>query len=150
MMPHSRPLNRFILLLLSLLLPAGCGSDGLMQIRVGDADARVSVADTDEERREGLMHREKLGRDEGMLLVLPQPRRMRLWMLNTHIPLDVGFFDAAGVLRQIVSMEPDGGRRIHASAEPVSYALEMNRGWFDRYGLRPGAQLQLAHPIEAR
>jgi uncharacterized membrane protein (UPF0127 family) len=95
----------------------------------------------------GLMQRQDLGRDEGMLLVFPAPRVQQIWMLNTPIPLDAGFFDADGVLLNTVSMSPDGGRTIHESTGPAIYALEMNIGWFERNGLSPGARLNLPLPI---
>ncbi len=64
--------------------------------------------------------------------------------------LDVGFFDTAGVLLNIVSMEPDGGETIYHSSASALYALEMNRGWFERKGIRPGAHLQLPRVIRGR
>ncbi len=119
-----------------------------LEVQVGDVPAKVEVARTPEARSRGLMHREKLGSDEGMLMVMPGPRVIRMWMRNTLIPLDVGFFDPEGRLIEFLSMDPDGGRRIHSSSEPALYALEMNRGWFESKGLEPGARLRLPHPID--
>jgi len=130
-----------------LALLAGCNESELVDIRVDGVGAWVEIADTDERRRKGLMQRQDLGQDEGMLLVFPTPRVQQIWMLNTPIPLDAGFFDADGVLLNIASMSPDGGRTIHASKGPAIYALEMNIGWFERNGIRSGARLNLPFPI---
>ncbi|HHH39420.1 MAG TPA: DUF192 domain-containing protein [Sedimenticola sp.] len=110
----------------------------------------MELAATPEARRNGLMHRQALPPDQGMLLAYPRERVLKMWMLNTFIPLDVGFFDSGGRLVNRLSMEPDGGRRIYASAAPARYALEMNRGWFDRHRIAPGARLVLPRPVEAR
>ncbi len=133
-----------------LALLAGCNESELVEIRVDGVSAWVEIADTDERRRRGLMQRQDLGRDEGMLLVFPTPRVQQIWMLNTPIPLDAGFFDADGVLLNTVSMSPDGGRTIHESMGPATHVLEMNIGWFERNALRPGARLNLPYVIEGR
>ena len=134
--------------LLLLFLCGGAAAEERLQVHVGNVPAQVELARTPEARSRGLMHREGLGTDAGMLFVMPETRVIRLWMRNTLIPLDVGFFDAEGRLIEFLSMEPDGGRRIHRSSEPALYALEMNRGWFESRGLEPGARLRLPRPID--
>ena len=136
------------LALLLVFLWGSVAAGERLQVQVGSVPAEVEVARTPEARSRGLMHREGLGRDEGMLIVMPDPQVIRIWMRNTLIPLDVGFFDAEGRLIEFLSMEPDGGRRIHRSSEPALYALEMNRGWFKSRGLEPGARLRLPRPID--
>jgi uncharacterized membrane protein (UPF0127 family) len=128
------------------------GDDGRvwLDIEVGGISARVELAATGNARREGLMQRPSLAADEGMLLVFPRALVLEMWMLNTLIPLDVGFFDRQGRLINWLSMEPDGGRRIHTSSAPARYALEMNQGWFTRHHIRTGARLVLPHPVDAR
>lgn len=138
------------LLLLALWLLAACDYHQRIKIGVGQARAMVELANTLEQRRQGLMGRTELGPDQGMLLVFPTPDVLRIWMLNTPIPLDVGFFDADGRLINSVSMWPDGGRRIHASQGPALYALEMNLGWFARQGISAGDQLKLPFPVYAQ
>ncbi|MCP5407204.1 MAG: DUF192 domain-containing protein [Chromatiaceae bacterium] len=110
----------------------------------------VELAGDPEARRKGLMGRTQLGQDQGMLMVYPSPSILDIWMLNTAIPLDVGFFDAQGRLVNIASMLPDGGKQIYTSMLPSVYALEMNMGWFARHGLKPGVKLQLPYSVQAR
>jgi hypothetical protein len=107
----------------------------------------VEVADDAAERARGLMGRDSLAPDQGMLFVYESPRRARFWMKDTLIPLDMIFADARGVVT-----------RVHASAQPldltpvdggdgVQYVLEINGGLAERLGLAPGAELR--HPAIA-
>ena len=137
-------LRVLLLVCLCPLLTSACARQGLVDIRVGGVGARVELAVTDEHRRRGLMQRQSLAADEGLLMVFPETQVVQLWMLNVPIPLDVGFFDDSGALLHTLSMQPDGGRRIYRSSAPARYALEMNSGWFDRHGIGPGARLEIA------
>lgn len=140
----------YLLLLVGLWSLSGCDGRERIAIEVGQVRAMVELASTAEERRRGLMGRTGLGRDQGMLMVYPSPGNLDIWMLNTNIPLDVGFFDTQGRLVNHRSMWPDGGKKIHTSLGPSLYALEMNMGWFERHGLKPGVKLRLPYPIRAR
>lgn len=125
-----------------LLLPA-CGRPAPVTLQIGDVVAKVEIAATAEERSRGLMYRESLDANSGMLLIFPKDGILKLWMKNVRMPLDVAFFNREGRLINIASMEPDGGKTLYSSAAPARYALEMNKGWFARHGLEPGAYLHL-------
>lgn len=144
---------RYLVVVLLVLPISGCEpmlGGGLVSARVDDVTIRIAVAKDEDSRRQGLMGRESMEQDEGMLLVFPKEKIIRLWMLNTHLPLDAGFFDKDGVMVGIVSMTPDGGKQIHQSPAPAVYALEMNRGWFAQNDIKPGAKLYLPYKIEGR
>ena len=132
------------------MLLTACSEVERVGIQVDGVSARVELAYTVEGRRLGLMGRQQLGRDEGMLFVFPREKVLEMWMLNVRIPLDVGFFDRNGRLLGWRSMRVDGGTAIYASTAPALYALEMNQGWFERYPIAPGAQLRMPFPVEAR
>jgi uncharacterized membrane protein (UPF0127 family) len=136
-------------LLVFVLLSIGCEGRDQIEIGLDEARIRVEIAATPAARQKGLMHRESLERDEGMLFVYPRAGMLGIWMRNTLIPLDVGFFDPQGRLLNWISMQPDGGRTVYRSRGLALYALEMNRGWFERQGIGQGARLQLPYPIEA-
>lgn len=136
-----------LLLLFTILSLVGCLESRRVTVQVNNINARVEVAATPRQRQRGLMYRELLGRDEGMLMIFPEPQEVSLWMLNTRLPLDVGFFDRHGVLRSVMSMQPDGGEQLYHSPPGTLYALEMNRGWFDHYALLPGSQLKLPYAM---
>lgn len=140
--------TRGTLLALMLFLLSGCDEPERISIQVGNINAKVEVAALPNIRRKGLMDRMHLGVNEGMLLVFPREKLLQMWMLNTLIPLDVGFFDSSGLLLNIVTMEPDGGKAIHKSAGLAVYALEMNKGWFSRHGIQSGVTLRLPYVIQ--
>lgn len=118
-----------------------------IQITVGHAIAEVKVAATPETRERGLMHRANLGDNEGMLFVFANEHTLVFWMKNTLIPLDIGFFDAQGLLIAVERMKPDNGVKTYRSPAPALYALEMNQGWFDKNNILKYAQLKLPYEI---
>lgn len=110
--------------------------DSALVIFGGDT-IRADVADTPEERERGLMGRESLAPDAGMLFVYDEPGYRSFWMQDTLIPLDLAFFDAALRVVEIVRMEPET-TELHSSAEPAVMALEVNQGWFEEHGVEEG------------
>ncbi len=112
------------------------------------ASVRVEVARTDPELERGLMFRQKLGADDGMLFVFPESSDHLFWMKNTFIPLDMIFVSAD---------DKDGGGGvvvgIVASAEPMTttprgvgvpnrFVLEVNGGWSATHGLARGDRVR--------
>lgn len=113
-----------------------------LQINEVDLSAQIAIAPVEQER--GLMFRESMPANEGMLFPYTQPRRMSFWMRNTPLPLDIAFFDRDGVLREVYPLRPYDETRLSSRSDQLQYALEMNRGWFRENGILPGAQLDLA------
>ena len=107
------------------------------QIKVGSHPLKVEVAATDAQRMQGLMHREKLGRNDGMLFIFDEPAYQSMWMKNTLIPLSVAFLDGEGVILNILDMEPHT-LTPNMSAGPARYAVETNKGWFEERKLKAG------------
>jgi uncharacterized protein len=107
------------------------------QIRVGPHPLKVEIVETDPQRERGLMFREKLGRDDGMLFIYDEPAYHAMWMKNTLIPLSVAFVDSSGVILNIEDMQPRT-LESHMSAGPASYSIETNKGWFAQKGVKPG------------
>ena len=107
------------------------------QLRVGKHALKVEIVETDAQREKGLMFREKLGRDEGMLFLYDDPGYHAMWMKNTLIPLSVAFLDRDGVILNIEDMEPQT-LDAHAAAGPASYSIEANKGWFAAKKIKPG------------
>ncbi len=99
---------------------------------------RAEVAATEAQRQQGLMYREKMGTNEGMLFLFGAPAGVCMWMKNTLIPLSVAFIDETGKIVNIEDMEPQT-LDSHCAKKPVMYALEMNRGWFKQRNIRPGS-----------
>jgi uncharacterized membrane protein (UPF0127 family) len=120
----------------------------------GDSTTRrllVEVARTEEERAFGLMQRPSLADSSGMVFLYdtPQPGTSGFWMFQTHVPLDIAFFDSAGAIVAVLQMEPCPSPypdvcRSYAPGVPYVGALEVNRGWFARQGLGVGARVDLS------
>ena len=106
--------------------------------QAGPQTFNVEVAATDDERAHGLMCRESLGPDEGMLFLFQQADTHSFWMKNTLIPLDIVYIDDnMRVVSVIRDAEPMSGE-ILQSAEPGRYVVEMLAGESTRRGIMPG------------
>jgi uncharacterized protein len=107
------------------------------RIKVGAHPLKVEVAASDPQRSQGLMHREKLGADDGMLFVFDEPGYHAMWMKNTLIALSVAFVDGEGRILNILDMEPQT-LDTHMAAGPARYAIETNKGWFAKKKIKAG------------
>ncbi len=128
------------------LLAAGCGEKpetnafGLKtaRLQVGSEAIIAEVADTPEKEATGLMFRDSLPEDHGMIFELKPPRQAQFWMHNTRIPLSIAFIDQTGKIMEIRSMKPFDETNIQSRSDEVAFALEANEGWFARHRVKPG------------
>lgn len=104
----------------------------------------VELAETDEQRTQGLMHRKSLPKNQGMLFVFEQEQTLSFWMKNTFIDLSIGFFDQNKKLVDIKEMSATSVLQqnfpSYESSKPAKYALEMNKRWFDKNKIKLGSQ----------
>lgn len=112
-----------------------------MELGMGMYRIEAEVAATDATRQRGLMFREKMPDNHGMLFVFPTTHQECMWMKNTLLPLSVAFLDDHGVIVNVEEMAPQTLNN-HCSAKPVRFALEMNAGWFKQRGFGPGTALR--------
>jgi len=158
-------MRRFLILVFSVLILVGCsdssdGNDeasepevtrppgspefarGRVLIDTGDDSVLidVDVAETDEQRAFGLMHRESMPDDEGMLFVFFEDSTSAFTMRNTLIPLSIAFFDFEGEILKILDMEPCEAEPCPSYDPAVTYrgSLEVNQGAFDEWGVEIG------------
>jgi uncharacterized membrane protein (UPF0127 family) len=147
--------RRIVLLLLTLgLVLAACGSHGepvhgfagnRIQMRIQTASRVVELMDLDvartpEARAQGLMGVESLPNNGGMVFLWDAPTTDAFWMKDTLIPLSVAFFDGDGRITAILDMTPCRADPCELYQAPGSYvgAIEMNRGAFERLGVKVG------------
>jgi len=123
--------------------------DHTLQADLAGKTFQLELALTEPKRRRGLMHREHLPADRGMLFVFPDEAVREFWMRNTRIDLDIIFLDRTGRIVNTDTMtapadvafnvEPDRAR----SGEPAQFVIELNRGAVHRLGLERGDRLDL-------
>jgi uncharacterized membrane protein (UPF0127 family) len=98
----------------------------------------VEVARTPEEQRRGLMYREALAADRGMIFPYEPPQPASFWMKNTLIPLDIIFIRADGTIARIAANTTPMSLEPIPSLEPVSAVLEIAGGRAAELGIKPG------------
>jgi uncharacterized membrane protein (UPF0127 family) len=130
----------------TLLSLVACGAGAqtarfpTIQLSAGMHLIQAEVAQTDPQRQQGLMNREKMANNHGMVFVFDQANPQCMWMKNTLLPLSVAFIDADGKIVNIEDMQPQT-LDSHCSTKPVKYALEMNLGWFKQKNVKPGSAI---------
>jgi len=108
----------------------------------------AEVAADDPARARGLMFRQRLAPNHGMLFVFDSKSVHCMWMRNTLIPLSVAFIEDDGSIVNIEDMKPHD-ESSHCATKPVRFALEMDKGWFAQRGLKAGAKIN-GMPTKAR
>jgi hypothetical protein len=104
----------------------------------------VEMATTRQQQATGMMFREEMAPDAGMLFVFPEPRPASFWMLNTLIPLDMIFIDADGRIANIHERVEPLSEESRRSDGPVRGVLEINGGLSDVLGIAAGDRV--VHP----
>jgi uncharacterized protein len=146
--------------LFALALLTACGGDtgksvapksaeDRFPIKVGERTVQMQIAALPAETEKGLMFRRTMGEDEGMLFIFTVPQQMGFWMRNCTLPLDIGYIDPTGELKEIYPMYPLDERSVTSRSRNIQFCLEMNQGWYARQGVKPGAKLDLKAVAEA-
>lgn len=153
---HFRPLLLVALVMLAACGRADAGKDAAVKtvedrfaIKIGGRTVQMQIAVRAEEQQKGLMFRTAMGADEGMLFVFGTAQRMSFWMRNTEIPLDIGYIDPTGELKEIYPMYPLDEKPVASRSRSIQFCLEMNQGWYGRSGVKPGAKLDLKAVADA-
>ena len=140
-------------LLFSFFFPAGCGKQyntllPTVQMKLGGRTFTLEVADSDPERNRGLMQRDYMPADHGMIFIFPDQQERSFWMANTRIPLDIIYLDSFGRIVSIHQMKPYD-RSSTTSAAPAQYAIELNQGLAFRIGLKPGDAVSIPDQLKS-
>jgi len=116
-----------------------------IETRTGVQRFVVEIADEQEEREVGLMFREDLPQDQGMLFDFGTDRMVSMWMRNTPLSLDMVFINRAGTVVRVAQNTTPFSANIISSGEPVRYVLELNAGVASGNGIRSGDKVM--HPL---
>lgn len=104
----------------------------------------VEIADNENERAEGLMYRQAMADNAGMLFLYPSPRPVEFWMKNTVLSLDIVFVRADGTIARIAANTTPMSVDLIPSGEPVLAVLEVKAGIMRELGIAPGDRLRNA------
>ena len=149
----------FLAGLVGLVLLAGCAGAGTagpngealepltITTSTGEHRFMVEIADDEAERQRGLMHREPLADDRGMLFQFPDVAERGFWMHNTPSPLDIIYIDPYGRIVSIAERVTPNSDAIIPSNGPAAGVLEIRAGRADEIGARPGDRVR--HPFFA-
>ncbi len=99
---------------------------------------KVEIATTELDRSQGLMFRDSLPEDGGMLFLFNESAERSFWMRNTLIPLDIIFIKPDGTIHSIHAMAKPHDETVISSNGAVNAALEIPGGRAEKLGLKPG------------
>lgn len=112
-----------------------------VRVRIRDSYLTLEVADDAESRALGLIHREDLGEDEGMLFVYDDEDVRYFWMKDVLLPLDMIFvnemLEIVGFLEDVPVCEEEPCPQ-YSIEEKSQYVIEVNAGWVDEHNLELG------------
>ena len=102
----------------------------------------VELAISQREKSKGLMYRKDLSNSDGMLFIWKNEDKRCMWMKNTYIPLDLGFFREDMTLIEVKDLTPRSLESV-CSSEPAKYALELSKGWFSSHNIENNSKIVL-------
>lgn len=139
---------------LTCLLPlSGCANVGGPWVELNGERFTVEIADTAESQTRGLMFRDRMDAEHGMLFVFDREEPRAFWMRNTRIPLDILYFDAQHALVSVSAGVPPCTTQQcpnYPSAAPAKFTLELNAGTTRRLGTKRGDTITFAPEIVAK
>jgi uncharacterized protein len=140
----GRVMNRAVGLCLLLLTGLALAQVTLPSVTLSVAGKAVTVevADDARERSLGLMFRDHLAPNAGMLFVMSKPERASFWMKNTTLPLSIAYINPSGVILEIHDLQPLDEKPVPSAFPNIGYALEMEQGWFRENGILAGDRIQ--------
>ncbi len=134
-------MKRFNLLFLALTILTNCKkqekSFELRTIQIKDKLLYVELATTPIEWSKGLQGRSYLPDSQGMLFIFPYSDTLSFWMKETPLPLSLAYIDSTGIIKEIHDLIPFDETPV-VSKDKVQFALEVNRGWFEKNGIKIG------------
>jgi len=114
----------------------------VIELKVGDRTVLAEVADTPEVSQRGLMFREEMPENHGMLFVFEAPRQASFYMKNTRLPLSIAYITGDGRIAEIHDLEPFDETPVKSQSKQIEFALEVNQGWFGKNQIEPGAMIE--------
>ena len=142
----SRVLLSVLLIMLFPVFSCSSGTPEKGTVTAGNTVISVEIVYTDKDRGKGLMNRKKLEPDSGMIFVFPYDRKLSFWMKNTSIPLSIAYISSDSVIKEIKDMTPFSLAPVN-SKNSVRFALEVEKGYFEKNGIKEGDRLIFSDTI---
>ncbi len=115
------------------------------QVAINGQEFDVEMAKTEAERDNGLMHRDHLDADSGMLFVFPASDIYTFWMKNTSIPLDIIWINDSKIVDMTTLSPPDGSNiPQYTPKNKADYVLELNAGIISKYNFQLGDRVSFS------
>jgi len=118
------------------------------QIQVGSKKITVELAESPLQHEKGLMYREALEKDKGMLFIFDREQTLSFWMKNTYVDLSIAYINQKLKIVDIQEMKATSPLEVtepstYPSKKPAMYALEMPKGWFKASNIKVGQSIKL-------
>jgi len=123
-------------------IPSPPPSSISLELEAGEKTIEAWAAFSKEDLEKGLSGVLWLRENEGMIFVLPKNVKARFHMKGVTIPLSIAWLDRRGRILKIEDMDPEQPERIYEAPDRARYALEMNRGWFERNDIKAGDRVR--------
>jgi uncharacterized membrane protein (UPF0127 family) len=151
------------LVLSGAIVPAGCDRNGTSQtqpttaasgssngaqslptvkMKIADRTFDLEVARTSEQQATGLMKRDSMPENHGMIFVFEDEHMLEFWMKDTRIPLDIIYLDGQAKVVWVQTMQPYDQSTV-SSQVPAQYAIELNAGLVKKLGIKTGDVLDI-------
>lgn len=148
---------RLIFVIFFIFLSRACFGQEVREVCLRDVCIRAEIADNPAQREKGLMYRQALPEDQGMLFIFEEEARHGFWMKNVNFPLDIIWIDK---VKRIVDIKPnlkpcqevcepfDGGHReksceSYFPLEKAFYVLEVKAGFTDKHKIKIGDTMSI-------
>lgn len=141
-MPKHVLLAVFVLLLVGCRAETSPSSLPMVDTQIGSRTFHLEIARTQDQQETGLMRRDSMPADHGMIFVFTDEKEVAFWMKNTRFPLDIIYMDHLGKVVSIHQMKPYDLTPIY-SGGPTQYAVELNVGAAEDAGVHAGDTLQI-------
>ena len=136
---------RFLCSFLMIAICTACSAGG-SGVEIGGERFTVEIADTQDKQALGLMYRDEMAADHGMLFVFPNEAPRSFWMKNCRISLDIMYFDKdLNMVSASLDTPPCRASRCpsYPSIAAAMYVLELNAGTAEKLGIGPGSKMTL-------
>ena len=140
-----------ILALLLIITPTGCRhkQDSLLQVtsmQIGSERFDLEMAISPHDQEVGLMHRDSLDSDHGMIFINSEEKPQTFWNHDTHFPLDLIFLDAGAHVVSLKHLDAYSEKVVPSDA-PAQYVIELNAGTAARLNVKVGDRLDLPKDV---